>query len=114
MCFTLIHSKSNNLSIDIQCVNKGKLSGFKMSWKLQNRSFYIHFLNVTISVNIKPKYLKFSLVILRICMEGKVSQNFNIWVSSHFIKCRINAKEIITKSFLFLVIKSNLEPISNI
>ena len=28
-------------------------------------------------------------------MEGTMSQNFNIGVSSHFIKCRINAKKML-------------------
>ena len=69
---------------------------------------------MNISVNIEPKYLKLSLVIPRISMERIVSQNFNIEISSYFIKCKINAKINITTSFSFFVIKSNLEPISKV
>ena len=85
MCLTLIDSQSNNLSIDIQFVNKGKLGGFKMSWKVQNQFFPIYFFIVNISLKIAPKYFKFSLVIPRICMEGTVSQNFYLGLSSHFM-----------------------------
>ena len=85
MCLTLIDSQSNNLSIDIQFVNKGTLGGFKMFWKVQNQFFQIYFLIVNISVKIRPKYFRFSLIIPRICMEGTVSQNFNLGLSSHFM-----------------------------
>ena len=85
MCLTLIDSQSNNLSIDIQFVNNGKLGGFKMSWKVRNRFFHIYFLIVNISLKIRPKYFRFSLVFLRICMKGKVSKNFNLGLSSHFM-----------------------------
>ena len=74
-------------------VNKGKLSIFEMSRKVQNLFCHIYFLNVNISVNIKPKYLTFSLVILGIYKQGTMSQNFNIGFSSNFIKCRINVKK---------------------
>ena len=85
MCLTLIDSQSNNLSIDIQFVNKGKLGGFKMSWKVRNLFFPIYFFIVNISLKITPKYFKFSLFIPRICMEGTVSQNFYLGLSSHFM-----------------------------
>ena len=85
MCFTLIDSQLNNLSIDIQFVNKGKLGGFEMSWKVQNLFFHIYFLIVNISLKIRRKYFRFSLIILRICMEGTVSQNFNLGLSFHFM-----------------------------
>ena len=75
-----------------------------MSRKLRNLFFHIYFLNVNISVNMKPKYLKFSLVILGMCMEGILSQNVNIGVSSNFIKCTLNAKKKIITSFPFFVI----------
>ena len=81
MCVTLIDSQSNNLSIDIQFVNMGHLGGFKMSWKTQNRYFMI----VNISLKIRPKYFRYLLVIPRICMEGTVSQNFNLGISSDFM-----------------------------
>ena len=85
MCLTLIDSQSNNISIDILFANKGKLGGFKMSWKVQNQFFHIYFLIVNISLKIRPKYFRFSLVIPMICMEGTVSQNFNIGLSSDFM-----------------------------
>ena len=86
-------------------VNKGKLSIFKMSRKVQNLFCHIYFLNLNISVNIKTKYLKFSLVILGIYKLGTVYPNCNIGFSSHFMKCRINVKKKIYKSFPFFIIK---------
>ena len=60
-------------------VNRVVLKMFAIS---EIRFFTFYSLNVNISVDIKPKYLKFSLLILR----GTVSQNFNIGFSSHSMK----------------------------
>ena len=58
----------------MQFVNKGNLSILKIVRKVQNQFFFIYFFNMIISVDIKPMYLKFSLVILKIYAGNGVSE----------------------------------------
>ena len=68
--------------------------------------FFSHYvLNVNFSVTMRPKYLRFSLAIARIHMQGTVSQNFNLGFSSYFMTWKTSDKKIVTKSFLFFNIK---------
>ena len=67
--------------------------------------FHIYFLIVNISLKIQPKYFRFSLIMPRICIEGTVSQNFNLGLSFHFMSLRINVMKNITKGFPFFIIK---------
>ena len=50
--------------------------------------FSLYVLNMDISVTIAPTYFKFRYIALDICMEGTVSQIFDIVYSFYFIKCR--------------------------
>ena len=55
-----------------------------MGFKLGNCFF--HTINVNISVTIRPKCLRFSLAILRMYMQGMVSQNFILGLVVPFMK----------------------------
>ena len=47
----------------------------------------LNILNLNILRKIESIYLKFSLLNLTICMKGIVSQNSDLGLSLHFMKC---------------------------
>ena len=50
--------------------------------------FHVYFLNMHILLIIAPIYLKTCMCIARICMEGSVSQNFDLGIWFCFMLCR--------------------------
>ena len=70
--------------------------------------FHIYFLNIDISLIIALISLKTCICIARICMEGSVSQNFELGLSSCFMICRrrnFEKNTKIHKSYAFFTIK---------
>ena len=60
-----------------------------LSWEFENSNFHLSFLNWDISVNNKGKRMKIGGCIVKIYLEGTVSQNFYLGHSFYFMKCRI-------------------------
>ena len=62
-------------------------------------SFHFYFLNKDISVTFKGTRLKISEIVLKVCIQGSVSQMVYCCLSFHFILL-----------FFFFYIKSKLRP----
>ena len=50
--------------------------------------FHEDFLNMNISLHVAHKSIIFKTYIKDVWMEGSMSQNFDLGLSFHFIKCR--------------------------
>ena len=55
---------------------------------LKTHIFHVYFLNMDISLIIAHISLKICMCIAEICMEGSVSQNFDLGLSFSFMQCR--------------------------
>ena len=55
---------------------------------LKTLLFHVHFLNMDISLIIAPISLKICICIAEICMQGSLSQNFDLGLSFCFMLCR--------------------------
>ena len=86
MFFLSINSQFKAPSIDISSVNSGQLSAAKWDSMYKISFFYLQFLNLNISVSIKPNNLKFSERIPNSFMQGRMSKNTNLGPSYHFMK----------------------------
>ena len=64
-----------------------KLSALKIYHYFKNSNFPHHFLKLKISAIIKDRHLKFSLLVLIVNTEGRVSQIFYLGPSFYFMKC---------------------------
>ena len=59
----------------------------QMYHKSENPYFYIYFFNMDISLIIALTCSKTCMCILEICMEGSISQNFDLGLSFCFMLC---------------------------
>ena len=55
---------------------------------LKTLIFHVYFFNMDISLIIAPICLKICMCTAEICMEGSVSQNFDLGLSFCFMLCR--------------------------
>ena len=55
---------------------------------LKTHIFHVYFLNMDISLIIALTSLEICMCIAEICMEGSVSQNFDLGLSFCFMQCR--------------------------
>ena len=70
--------------------------------------FYVYFLNMDISLVIALICLKIGMCITQMCMEGSMSQNFDLGLSFYFMLRRRRHFEKSTKnhkSYPFFIIK---------
>ena len=67
----------------------------------ENPIFHLHFLNKDSSVTNTDKCLKFSGIVLCVCLKGSLSQIFYLGPSFYFMLCRKKCFEIFRKKKMF-------------
>ena len=78
----------NGPSVDLNIVFMKGWTVLLSYWEIENSIFFKYFFNISISVTINLIHFKSVYIILNICMEGTVSQNFDTTQPFRFMKCR--------------------------
>ena len=87
------------LSNDITKIKMGKSKLLKISREFEKMIFFLHFLASDISLNNLFYSIKFYGDVVKVPMEGTVSQNFYLGLSFYFMKSRILSFKKWTKVF---------------